>query len=292
MLSSFYACRQKHFDIVQYLISRDDFEFKNESNCYGTSLLMGACQNGELEIVKILLEFENIDVNISVDRYGVWNALTCAVDACKERKQFGLNILQILLERPDLDLNATSPEKKNTIFHESSACFQEQSYDCEIQQSIIKLLMSMSHLDVNAKNYFGETALSLLILNNCKACLNHVLKRKDIDVKVQGENNILNWAMNHEYFDIIKILLSEKLYLDVNMQADKKTGNTLLMWAYEKQQIEIVVMIMAKYKNVNLNLQNKNNQTIFDIMRKRKRTHDIIENYAIEEPRRKKQRIN
>ena len=263
------------FDIIKEIISRNDFNFQNEVDCYGDSVLMKACIMGRIDIVKILLKKKNININLK--REDGNSALLLSLEHSK--------IIKILLKRPDLDINAKN-EDGSTFFIKI----------CERRdQEFLKIVSKLKNVDLNAKNVREKTGFMYLMDNfyqnaDVKTLKHLVKERKDLDINLKNKENgenILIFAWKNNDSDLIKILLKRK-DLDVNVK-DKETGDTLFMWACKHQHVDIVKILM-KNKNVNFRLKNKNKQTAIQIMNHKKRCCDKIYE-EVNAVRRKKRKL-
>jgi hypothetical protein len=103
------------------------------------NLLFDACENGDLEVVKDLLE-NNPDISVNQgDRYG-WRALHFACDKSHHE------IVLILLKHPRINVNPQT-EDGSTPLH------------LAFHIEVIKLLLKDSRVDVNIAECFGGTPL-------------------------------------------------------------------------------------------------------------------------------------
>jgi ankyrin repeat protein len=93
----------EHLEISKILLERDDIDV-NLRDDKGRTALSWACINGSLELVDLILKKDNIDPNVRDNTGG-----TPLVKMCRSiRSRAGvehLEISKILLERDDIDVN-------------------------------------------------------------------------------------------------------------------------------------------------------------------------------------------
>ena len=209
------AIKRNKPDIVKLL-------FKDAKADDVSAALILACENGHIEIVKMLLTRSDIDVNKSacaIDVNKAYNdgctALMCAII------KGNIEIVQILLDRSDIDVN-------------KSACALSEA--CEYGYiEIVKMLLDRSDIDVNKADNDGWTPLMRAIFNGNIEIVKMLLTRRDIDVN-KADNywrTALMYACKFGYIEIVKLLL-DRSDIDVN-KADNagRTALTILMDLYD-----------------------------------------------------------
>ncbi|KAA8901721.1 hypothetical protein FN846DRAFT_112191 [Sphaerosporella brunnea] len=96
------AALNGHIEVVKLLLQREDVDV-NSQDKEGRTPLLWAMANGEDGVVKLLLEREDVDVNLQDRRYGQ-TPLSCAA------KKGCDGVVKLLLEREDVDVNLQDKE--------------------------------------------------------------------------------------------------------------------------------------------------------------------------------------
>lgn len=191
-----------------------------------------ACQKGDKNIVKILLEYQNIDINIQNDDGSTALHLACwkgqTASSCNSFLGYFLNmssiceedyteVVKTLLAFPNIDVNIQDEDGK-TPLHVACLryCFPNDT------QEVVKALLANADINVNIQDKWGYTALHY-------AC--EVLDIHDIN---GNPNNAL-----------VKELLAHP-FIDVNL--GDQEGKRPLDIADEKEDTEIVSMLQQSIK--------------------------------------------
>ncbi|KAK8846488.1 hypothetical protein M9Y10_020511 [Tritrichomonas musculus] len=226
------AIRKGNIDLIQFLftIPRIDInsrstkiskELKYEScNDYyiikeKMSLLNEAIESGYTDVVQILLNDKSFDVNNRLlMKKQFENCFSTAHPIYIERreetslqqaiKRENINIVKLLLSNPIINVNL----KSSSVIHESGGCYVFVSTDKYIEKSslffainsennknkleLIKLLLSISNIDVN----FG---------------IKEYLSEFEEDRKLLQEKSTLYLAVENENLEIIQLLLEQPL---------------------------------------------------------------------------------
>ena len=142
-----------HVDVVQVLLDHLDLNAKGQ---FGFTPLIAACKNGQIEVVKILLEnSQSKSIKLDIDDN---SGKTAFMWACRSGKQ---EVVKLLLESKNVDFNA----KDN---------YGETGFMMACQfghKDVVKLLLDTqvpNSIDLNAKDMYGQTGLA-------KACLSEQL---------------------------------------------------------------------------------------------------------------------
>ncbi len=174
------AARDGHTAIVERLLAAPgiDVNAKNESwTRWGETALIAAARNGNTAIVDMLLAAPGIDVNLE----GRWNDETALIGAA----EYGHTaIAERVLAAPGIDVNAKNYEDETALIlaarndHTAivdmllaaGADVNVQDADRETalmgaadngNTAIVDMLLAAPGIDVNAKRWDGETALTM-----------------------------------------------------------------------------------------------------------------------------------
>jgi hypothetical protein len=235
---------------------------------------MKACVLGKIDMVKFLFQVKNIDINMQNQDLETVLILVLIKYYKEGRKKVYFDIMQLLLNRTDLDINLANPWGQDFFI---IICIWRI-------EELLKIVIESKNLniDFDAEDNEDKTGWMHLCQVGDKYLwvLKELVQRKTFDVNLKNcetDETILIWAWKNNHFDLIKILLLKRNKdLDINVQ-DSKTGNTLLIWAVQCQHLEIIDIIMKNFReNINFDLKNKNNQSAIEIMNFKKRRCDEI----------------
>ena len=154
-----YACRNGDMEIVKLMVDNAEALFLNGLTTNNENILHIACDSGNLDVVKLLLDHPEIGFDIN-QRDADGN--TPIYTACYTQYfQDSLNLVQFLFEHADvkgIDLLAKNNEDR-TILHAST-----DDDDAIDTLKMIKLILEHANkigLDVNHEDVEGNTALDL-----------------------------------------------------------------------------------------------------------------------------------
>ncbi len=176
-----------------YILNCDNIE--NEINnifMMDITSLLWASKNGYIEIVKLLLDVEGIDVNMQTSNG--YNSLLLA-----SRNGF-TEIVKLLLEVDDIDVNMQDSSGFTALILISKNGFTK----------IVKLLLEVDDIDVNMQDSNGFTALIRASTLGYDKIVEMLLEVDDIDVKIQnnyGRTALMSAACGHN--EIVKLLISK-----------------------------------------------------------------------------------
>ena len=234
----------------------------NTKDYSGYTLLSVACEYGELEIVKLLLEQPNIDVNTKNDKG--WTPLHIA---------YRIDILKLLLEHPDIDVNNIRDKNENPL---SRACKQNHI-------ELVKLLLARPEIDVNIQDYYSKTPLYIVCENNNIEIVKLLLAKPEIDVNVKnkdGKTSLLIVCIHHK-IEIVKLLLAKP---DIDVNVKDNNGWTPLFIACRYNKIEIVKLLLAK-PDIDVNVKSEYGDTLLAIAKRNKNQEliDLLEEHGAKE---------
>jgi len=170
----------------------------NAADCMGSTALIWAARGGQEEIVKMLLEQEDIDPNTASTQDG-WTPLTLAAEKGHE------GVVKILLERQD-----TNPNTAGTIYGRTPLWLAAQRGYAEI----VKTLLGREGVSPNtADPIYGRTPLLLAIEYGHERVVKILLEREDLSADQAGPQcclTPLSLAAECGNEGIVEILLGQK----------------------------------------------------------------------------------
>ncbi len=221
----FNAISNGDLDTTQYLIEEDNVDI-NSADENGTTLLMKACCNTNLDLVKYLVENKADLTKIDKKNY---NALMYAV------------------ERSHLDIVRYLFEESDTINIEQLAKDQMGLLSLAIKNSdfrILRYLIESQNFDITLTNEKGQT-LALLAagygkLDSVKYLID---KNANISAKDNNGNNILMYAAASGNLALVRYIVNAAL-VDINeTNTDGKTAKDI---AIAHNQTEIAKFLDQK----------------------------------------------
>ena len=170
------------FEEIFLVLFKKGNELKSDWNTRdkgGWTALMYACQHGNEEIIKMLLQVPNIDVNVQ-DEYGY----TCLMAACTNCLSSPSNTVQLLLDwasKLSLDLNHQD-FLGQTAFNKVCSYvqfFEKDSPPWKRSIELVQLLIDNAqekNIDLANKDHFGDTGFDCLPDSKIKKDLAKLLK--------------------------------------------------------------------------------------------------------------------
>jgi ankyrin repeat protein len=277
--------------------SRDYADFGPHFDRAGRTLLILAAKGGHLEVVRLLLQLD--DVNINVEDWVKQTALSYAT------KGHYIDVVRLLLSRPGLNVNAG----------EQTAL----SYAAEHGYvDVFRLLLERIDINVNTTDRRNATALSLAVERGHTEIVRLLLQRDDLVVNAADEvtngtslyptarqrlihrferlwknheNTVFSLAVEHGHTDIVRMLLphsdlkvlvtagvaQKALYdaargghdevirlllelIDVDVNCKDQDHWTLLSLAASNGRKEVVSLLLER-SDVDVNTTNARNET-------------------------------
>jgi ankyrin repeat protein len=226
------ASREGHKDIVAFLIEKGvDVNQKNqlqETGNGGKNALLEASEYGHIEIVRMLLQYENINVN-ALDQFGNTPLMLASM---KDRRE----VVRVLLQHENINVN----QKDAKVGLCAIEC-ASMSNNIEI----VKMLLKNENIDVNQQDNIGSTALMWTSFHGYKECVQMLLQHRGIKVNQKDKfgSTALMWACKSKYGnkECVKMLLQHK---DINVNQRDKSGRSTFRLAYNRGDEEIVQMLL------------------------------------------------
>jgi len=231
-------------EIVACVLEMKEWDV-NETDCIGNTALAWAAVLGHQEVVKMLLERDDVNPDQPDTKYG-WTPLSWAAENGHE------GIVKMFLERDDVN-----PDRSDTNGWTPLSLAAENGHE-----GIVKMLLERD--DVNpdqVDRLCGRTPLSWAAKNGHEGIVKMLLERDDVNpdqVDTLYGQTPLSWAAEDGHEGIVKMLLERD---DVNPdQVDTLNGRTPLSWAAENGHEGIVKMLLER-DDVNPDQPNTNGRT-------------------------------
>ncbi|KAF0684812.1 hypothetical protein As57867_023162, partial [Aphanomyces stellatus] len=224
-------------EIVQLLLERPDIHDINLGDNLGRSALHESCMEGHESVVTFLLAQSGCDINAKDGELSTPLMLA----AWKGR----LEIVQLLLERPDLHNINLGDNLGRSALHES--CM-------EGHESVVTFLLAQSGCDINAKDENRNTPLMLAAWKGRLEIVQLLLERPDIhDINLGGNlgRSALHESCMEGHESVVTFLLAQS-GCDIN--ANDGELSTPLMLAAWKGRLEIVQLLLERPDLHDINL--------------------------------------
>jgi len=179
-------------DIVKILIEIEDIDVNSQNN-EGFSALHFAAQYGLNEIVESLTNHPCININIETENG--WTPLHAAT-------QFGWkDIVKMLLKVSDIDVNVKTNEG-NSPLHVAA---------CRNHPDVVQALINHKDIEINSRNIKGVTPLHYASQDGFKKVVKILLKCEKIDIESTANQNLtaFNLAILNGRKDIVEIFLKQ-----------------------------------------------------------------------------------
>lgn len=207
--SFIWACYNNRISIVRYLVNFD-FINVNMFDDDDVNSFYYSCMFNHIEIVKLLINNRKIDVNIINKKN---NPLLFVVCVLVYENEIDIEVLDILLKNDRIESNITNNKNEN-IF---KFCIRLFEYWGRIDYDIISLILNDDRIEVNNTYYDPHldkdqninTPLMLACMTRDLALVNLLIDYNKIDVnkKVPNGDNIIYRAFQNVYkYNDIKIL--------------------------------------------------------------------------------------
>lgn len=235
--------------IIPNLLQKKGLDIDAIDPKYEQTALMYACKNGHVSTVKALL---NLGASINVRSARETSAF---LEAFTGNTDNHTKIVELLLERPDLDVNTKySDEGDRSVLMMST--FPEFA-----REEVVKLLLHKPGIDLNQKDFNGDTALSLATTNGNAAIVRLLLTHPKIDVNSVNNSNLsaLTIAAKSNAFNIVDQLLETQAETSLK---DGEEGCTAFFSAIEAGSKEAMKSFSAHRKNDLYTVDSKQRTTL------------------------------
>ncbi|ARF08349.1 ankyrin repeat protein [Catovirus CTV1] len=235
------ATKNNNIDLVKILLSYEDINV-NFRGLYQPPLLIASVLN-LLEIAELLLKHKLININQSVNLNT--NALHLA---CMENNW---NMVKILLKY-GADCNYNSHNNQTPLI---LACIRN-SYES------VKILLEQQNIEVNAKDFYGLSAIHYLCTSNNKKSLRILgLLLNHYDIKINIKDKLDNTPLillcsQHRHPDNLNIEKAKMLLSrpDIEINAKTVSGYTALSTSIRCDYVNMIKCLL-KHEDINVNLK-------------------------------------
>ena len=213
-------------EIVVTLLEMKGWDI-NATDYIGSTALMWAAKRGEEEVVKLLLEQEDINPNQEDTRYR-HTALAWAAKCGQE------GVVKILLKRKDV--NPDHEHSKTPLFLAAMAG----------HEGVVKLLLEREDVNPNRATRYNSTPLSIAAREGNEGVVKVLLEREDVNPDqggtAIGETPLL-CAAGHGHEGVVKMLLERE---EVNLNHEDHFGGTPLSSAAWGGNEGVVKMLLER----------------------------------------------
>ena len=230
------ASHDGQVDMVKLFLAQEGINVNIREKHMFTSL-RAAAQNCHTEVVKLLIASENIDVNLA-DIIGC-TPLHFAVNRNKE------TVVQTLLTCATIDVNRKGSFGSSPL-HDASI----RGHD-----GVVRLLVGHKDIELNSNNNGCSTAISIAAREGHVEVVKVLLGCVGIDINKPNSAGCppLMLAVMFGHFKVTEMLLESNLIADINVK-DEALGRSVLLMAVQMKRPKIV-NILLKYKGIDVNQQ-------------------------------------
>ena len=213
------------------------------------SFLYLAMEKDNISIFKLLLSYPDIDVNIKCG-YGEYK-----VNIIHKTKYYDIEFLKQLLTSP----NSKNIIDVNSLDEDSMGMLHKACVSGNLE--IVKLLLEHPNIDVNLKNFSGNTPLHITIEYSYSDADTDILKlllaHPDIDINAKNNKGDSFLHLIYREYKLKYInLFSMFIYRDdIDLNIKNVNGETILYQACYEDYIEIVKLLLAR-PNIDVNTKN------------------------------------
>jgi len=227
-----WASARGHEEVVKVLLDQEDINPNQADTQYGQTPLLWAAKSERGGVVKVLLEREDVNPN-QADPESGHTPLTWAAESGRKE------VVKMLLEQGDVN-----PNQADTRFGRTPLSWASYRGHGEV----VKILLQRQDVDPNqADTKYGQTPLTWAAINGHKGLVKMLLEREGVNpnqADIRFGRTPLSWAAMSGHEELVKMLLERE---DVNPnQADTRLGRTPLLWASSRGRGEVVKILLQR----------------------------------------------
>ena len=213
-------------EVVAVFIEMECYDL-NGRDCWGSTPLSIAADQGHEEVVKILVGREEVNPNKG-DNFG-YTPLSYATGGGHE------GIVKILLEREEVNPNKPDNEGKTPLSYAAK----------HGREGVVKILLGREEVKPDKSDYYGRTPLSYAAKRGHEGVVDILLKRKEVklDKSDYYGRTPLSHAARKGHEGVVRILL-ERDEVNPDMPDDK--GRTPLALAAKNGHEGVVRALLAR----------------------------------------------
>lgn len=271
------ASQNGHEHIVKFLLQVPKINV-NSGNNSGTTALMMAALYGHLNIIKLLVQASEISVNIQND-FG------------NTALMYGLHkkdVTELLAQCPEIDVNIQDQLGRTAFIHAAAS-------NTEYSETIVKILLKAPNININIQDNKGKTALIHAIANGNNHIAELLLQMPGINIDAETSNGKTAYSMACEKpkrSNLAKLILQKRAELPPKafqavsdgdlitlknivislgpriLDAEDKSGDTLLHKAFLKNSTDIIILLLRVAQDARESLckKNKNGQIPLELI--------------------------
>ena len=227
-----WAAREGHEEVVKIILEREDVDPNQRDTRYGRALLSWAAERGNERVVKVLLNREDVNPN-QADTSNGRTPLSWAAGKGNE------GVVKMLLERKDVN-----PDQVDTKYDRTPHSWgAEYGPEWVLRMFSTRTTYSLGQVDT----YTGRTPLSWAAESGHERVVRMLLEREDVNpdqaINVHGQTPLL-WAAENGHEGVVRMFLERE---SVNPdRAETKYNRTPLELAAENGHEGIVKMFLEQ----------------------------------------------
>ncbi len=286
------------FSLLKKLFQIDGIKLDFIDKYHNKNILFYPLQNNNLDIFKLLLDYNKKTVGVNIVNLEDTNKLTplfylneldASIDffklildesnlLYKDKNNDGNNIMHNLILKKRIDIINYIFSKKDNINSlinitnnkgESLLHYAVSIQDIDIINILLDNNCNINHQDIDNE----YTILHYSIILNSNKIINILLNNKNIDINIQDiyGNTPLHYAIIEKNYNIINSLISNKL-ININLW---NINSKMPLHLYLENDLDNTNILFFLIKNTDLNFQDNNNNSSLHLLFK-KYNSDII----------------
>lgn len=233
------AVQSKKFKMANMILEKTNTKTMSPSDA--GQVLLYALQEGHIEMVKSMLDIENIDLNYTGDSMDD-NATILSVAA----ESLHFECVELLLKCPKFSLNFKDKTVRKRLM-ETIKLDGFQDY------RVMRLFLEHDLIMLNSKDRYGMTMLSYAARYGEFQIAEFLIQQKGIEFNSEDltGRTPLSWAAEAGHYNVFELLLNED---EVKFNITDHFGRTPLSLAAEAGHFELIELLL-KQNDVELNWQ-------------------------------------